>query len=155
MDDLRNAIALLFRRKGRGELSEKEFVLSASMDLRWFPPRDAQRLLQRGLDANLLASDAGVIRPTFDVAAVDVPRDFAPGPSALDAPPGPGDLFVRIVDAIAGRSGSDRRSVISSVNAVQERMDVELEVAALIAAHRAGVDVGPFLREVERRLGLP
>jgi len=34
MDDLRNAIALLFRRKGRDELSEKEFVLSASMDLR-------------------------------------------------------------------------------------------------------------------------
>src|SRR3990172_5256847 len=163
MDDLRNAIALLFRRKGRDELSEKEFVLSASMDLRWFPPRDAQRLLQRGLDANLLASDAGVIRPTFDVAAVDVPRDCAPGKSALHQPPhpppapapppGPGALFVRIVDAIAGRSGSDRRSVISSVNAVQERMDVELEVAALIAAHRAGVDISPFLREVERRLG--
>ncbi|MGQ0796512.1 MAG: DUF2240 family protein [Methanobacteriota archaeon] len=155
MDELRKAIALLFRRKGRVELSEKEFVLSASMDLRWFPPREAQRLLQSGLEAKLLASEAGVIRPTFDVAAVDVPRDFMPGLSVLDAVPGGGDLFVRIVDAIASRIGSDRRSVISSVNAVQERMDVELEVAALIAAHRAGVDVGPFLQEVERRLVPP
>ena len=41
MDELRDAIALLFKRKGRDELSEREFVLSASMDLRWFPPRDA------------------------------------------------------------------------------------------------------------------
>src|SRR3989441_11397846 len=54
MDELRDAIALLFKRKGRDELSEREFVLSASMDLRWFPPRDAQRLLQLGLETKLL-----------------------------------------------------------------------------------------------------
>src|SRR6266436_4863855 len=78
LDELRDAIALLFKRKGRDELSEREFVLSASMDLRWFPPRDAQRLLQIGLETKLLESHEGTIRPGFDVSSVDVPRDSVP-----------------------------------------------------------------------------
>src|SRR3989442_10973414 len=59
MEELRDAIALLFKRKGRDELSEREFVLSASMDMHWFPPRDAQRLLQLGVETNLLESQVG------------------------------------------------------------------------------------------------
>jgi len=136
-------------------MSEKEFVLSASMDLRWFPPREAQKLLQRGLETKLLEANAGVLRTTFDVASVDVPRDFTPTPDLLEvSTPVAEDLFVRIVDAIASGTKSDRRNVIAAVNAIQERMDVELEVAALIAARKAGVDVARFLPEVEARLGL-
>lgn len=155
MDELRTAIASLFRRKGRDELSEKEFVLSASMDLRWFPPRDAQRLLQRGLDENLMTVQAGVLRPTFEVAAVDVPRDFTPTPAILAPSVEPReDLFRRIVDAIVARTGAEPRAVIASINRIQERMDVALEVAALIEGHRVGVDPAPFLESVEARLGI-
>jgi hypothetical protein len=155
LEDLRKAIALLFRRKGRDAMSEKEFVLSASMDLRWFPPREAQKLLQRGLETKLLEANAGVLRTTFDVASVDVPRDFTPTPDLLEgSTPVAEDLFVKIVDAIVSGTKSDRRNVIAAVNAIQERMDVELEVAALIAARKAGVDVARFLPEVEARLGL-
>lgn len=155
MDELRNAIALLFKRKGREDLSEKEFVLSASMDLRWFPPRDAQRLLQLGLETKLLESRAGVIRPTFDLASVDVPRDFAPTSAILEvATPVSEDVFLRIVDAIATHTKSDRRNAIALVNAAQERFDVEVEVAALLAARKAGVDVTPYLKDVKARLGI-
>src|SRR5437016_13228704 len=86
MDELRDAIALLFKRKGRDELSEREFVLSASMDMHWFPPRDAQRLLQLGLETKLLESQGGAIRPAFDVSAVEVPRDYVPTSAILDVP---------------------------------------------------------------------
>lgn len=156
MDELRDAIALLFKRKGRDELSEREFVLSASMDLRWFPPRDAQRLLQLGLETKLLESRDGSIRPAFDVSSIEVPRDYVPTASILEVPtPASEDIFVRIVDAIAAKTGTDRKAVIGSVNAVQERMDVELEVAALVAARQTGVDVAPFLARVKSRLGMP
>src|SRR5437870_8496404 len=101
MDELRDAIALLFKRKGRDELSEREFVLSASMDLRWFPPRDAQRLLQLGLETKLLESQGGAIRPAFDVSSIEVPRDYVPTSAILDVPtPASEDVFLRIVDAI-------------------------------------------------------
>ncbi len=156
MDDLQNAIALLFKRKGRDELTEREFVLSASMDLRWFPPRDAQRLLQLGLETKLLESHGGNIRPRFDVTAVEVPTDFIPTVKILDVPtPASEDIFLRIVDAMVAHTKSDRRAVIATVNATQEKMDVEVEVAALIAARQAGVDVAPFLHAVKTRLGLP
>lgn len=156
MDALRDAIALLFKRKGRDELSEREFVLSASMDLRWFPPRDAQRLLQLGLETKLLESRNGAIRPAFDVSAVEVPRDYVPTAEILAAPtPAEEDLFVRLVDAIAAKTASDRKAVIALVNGIQERMDVELEVAALIAARQAGLDVSPYLNQVKTSLRIP
>ncbi len=155
MDDLRYAIALLFRRKGRDELTEREFVLSASMDLRWFPPRDAQRLLQIGLETGLLESHGGNIRPAFDVAAVEVPGDFVPTAKTLDvATPATEDIFVRIVDAMVAHTKSDKRTVIAAINAVQEKMDIEVEVAALVAARQAGLDVAPFLGPVKAHLGL-
>ena len=155
MDDLRYAIALLFKRKGRDELTEREFVLSASMDLRWFPPRDAQRLLQLGLETSLLESHGGNIRPAFPIDSVDVPRDFVPTAKTLEvATPASEDLFLRIVDAIVAHTKSDRRTIIASVNAVQEKMDVDVEVAALVAARQAGLDVAPFLGPVKAHLGL-
>lgn len=126
------------------------------MDLRWFPPRQAQRLLQLGLEANLLRSEEGTIRPAFDVDSVDVPMDYTPTSAILEtSTPASEDVFLGLVDAIAAKTGSDRRTTIASVNAVQERLDVEIEVAALIAARQAGVDVAPFLGAVKARLGLP
>ncbi len=155
MDELRDAIALLFKRKGRDELSEREFVLSASMDLRWFPPRDAQRLLQLGIESKLLESREGTIRPAFDVAGVEVPRDYVPTAAILETPtPAGEEVFLRIVEAIVRKTGADRKAVIAIVNGVQERLDVEVEVAALVAARQAGVDVAPFLEPVKVRLGL-
>ncbi len=155
MDELRDAIALLFKRKGRDELSEREFVLSASMDLRWFPPRDAQRLLQLGIESKLLESREGTIRPAFDVAGVEVPRDYVPTSAILETPtPAGEEVFLRIVEAIAQKTGADRKAVIATVNGVQERLDIEVEVAALVAARHAGVDVAPFIGPVKARLGL-
>jgi len=153
MEPLRDAIALLFKRKGREELSEREFVLSASMDLRWFPPRDAQRLLQIGLETKLLESRDGTIRPSFDVSAIEVARDYVPTAEILSTPtPSEEDLFVRIVDSIAAKTGTDRKSVIRLVNGIQEKMDVDLEVAALVAARQSDVDVAPFLPAAKKKL---
>src|SRR3989442_6981761 len=150
MDELRDAIALLFKRKGRDELSEREFVLSASMDLRWFPPRDAQRLLQLGLETKLLESQGGAIRPAFDVNSVEVPRDYVPTSAILDVPtPASEDVFLRIVDAIAAKTRTDRKSVIASVNGGPEKLDVEVEVAALPAANPIVADAPPYLPAVQ------
>ena len=155
MDELRYAIVLLFKRKGHDELTEREFVLSASMDLRWFPPRDAQRLLQLGLETHLLESHGGNIRPAFPIDSVEVPRDFVPTAKTLEvATPASEDVFLRIVDSLVAHTNSDRRSVIASINGVQDRMDVDVEVAALIAARQAGLDVAPYLGPVKARVGL-
>src|SRR5207244_6158997 len=101
-------------------------------------------------------SHDGTIRPGFDVSKVEVPRDYVPTTAILSTPtPAEEDLFVRIVGGIAAKTGMDRKAVIRRVNEVQEKMDVEGEVAALIAAGQAGVDVAPFLPAVRARLQMP
>src|SRR5437879_10621624 len=156
MEELRDAIALLFKRKGRDELSEREFVLSASMDMHWFPPRDAQRLLQLGLETKLLESRGGAIRPAFDVSAVEVPRDYIPTSAILDISTAVSeDVFLRIVDAIVAKTKTDRKSLIAPGNAAQEKLDVDGAVPALVAARQAGVAGTPLSPAAHRRLETP
>ena len=63
------------------------------------------------------------------MTSIEVPRDFAPTASVFETPtPVAEDLFVAIVDAIAARTGSERRAVIANVNAIQDRLDVDVEV---------------------------
>jgi len=82
--------------------------------------------------------------------------DYTPTPAILETPtPVSEDIFLRLVDAIATKTGADRRTTIAAVNAIQERMDVEIEVAALIAARQAGLDVGALVPAVKARLGVP
>ncbi len=125
------------------------------MDLRWFPPRDAQRLLQLGLESKLLESHEGTIRPAFDVATVEVPRDYVPTAAILETPTPTGEgVFLMIVEAMARKTAADRKAIVAIVNGVQERLDVDVEVAALVAARQAGVDITSFVAPVKARLGL-
>jgi hypothetical protein len=78
MSDLQRSIVLLFRRKGKETLTEKEFVFSASMDLRWFSPKEAQRLLDLGISGGYLQRKNGSVVPTFDTSVSEVPLDYKP-----------------------------------------------------------------------------
>src|SRR5436309_15681124 len=110
------------------------------MDMHWFPPRDAQRLLQLGLETKLLESQGGAIRPAFDVSAVEVPRDYVPTSAIIEVSTlASEDVFLRIVYAISAKTRTERTSDISSVNAVHERLDVEVEVSGIVAAIELGV----------------
>ena len=152
MEELKKAIAFLFRKKGRDAMTETDFVMSASMDLRWFLPKEAQRLLQICVDAKLLAMTDGKLTPSFDVASVDVPLDYAPQPSLLDTRVGAADLFLKILDRILSVSRLEKKQAISMVNTTQGELDVEVEVAALVVARNLGVDVSDLLDEVEGRV---
>jgi hypothetical protein len=151
MEELKRTLALLFRRKGRDRLTEKEFVFSASMDLRWFSPKEAQRLLRLGLEARLLEAEDGELRPTFDVDGMVIPLDFVPSGEVLATPPPSGDdLLASLVAHIVAATGRDRKDVVAKVNEVQEEMDVDVEVAALLGGMAMGADMTSFLDAVEQ-----
>jgi hypothetical protein len=147
MEDLKTTVAFLFKRKGRTSLSEKEFVFSASMDLRWFSPKDAQKLLDISIKKGLLSLKDGRLRPTFDLDEAEVPLDFAPSAEVLKEGE---DLFKRMVDEISSASGRPSREVVSRINTIQARMGIYGEVAALLAGREMGVDMRPFIDDVDR-----
>ncbi len=142
MSELQDTIALLFRRKGKQVLTEKEFVFSASMDLRWFSPKDAQRLLDVGLTGGYLQRKNGDVFPTFDCSVTDVPLDYRPSKTVLDqAAKRQTDLFSEIVDRIVKAKSVSKREVVSKVNKKQELLGIDVEPAVLLVASDYGVSV--------------
>ncbi|MEE9237064.1 MAG: DUF2240 family protein [Thermoplasmata archaeon] len=149
MEDLKRTIAILFKRKGRASLTEREFVFSASMDLRWFPPKEAQKLLDLSLKMGLLSLEEGKLRPSFDVEALNNLLDFSPTAEILKEEH---DLFHRMVEAIAETSGHLRKEIVSRINVVQAQMGIYVEAAALISGQASGVDMENFYAQVEKLL---
>jgi len=142
MSELQRSIALLFRRKGKDLLTEKEFVFSASMDLRWFSPKEAQRLLDVGITGGLLQKKNGNIVPTFDTSSVEVPLDYKPGKDIFEHVPNmPRDFFSEIVDRIVRTKSVPKREVVSRVNKKQELLGIDVEPAALLVASDYGLSM--------------
>jgi len=142
MSDLQNSIVLLFRRKGKEFLTEKEFVFSASMDMRWFSPKEAQKLLDLGLTGGYLQKKNGNIVPTFDFHGINVPLDFKPTKAVLEQEPkARQDLFSEIVDKIVKSKAVPKREVVSRVNKKQELLGIDVEPAALLVASDYGIFV--------------
>ena len=153
-EELKSGVALIFRRKAKDLLTEKEFVFSASMDLRWFNYTDAMKFLELAISHNILKREGKAVLPTFDHRKLELPATFRPSPDLLKGAPGGGGaketVFMRIVDVIARTSRQDRSSVISRINKKRELLRVDAEVLALLVAREDGIDIAPFMDEAEK-----
>ena len=153
MSELEVALAQVFRRKGKSKMPEKDFVFAVSLDFRWFTPKEAQRLLELGIAADLLAVEGGMVRPNFDYKAVDIPKGYEPASELLQKPAEPKGLFLKIVEAVAAHTGTPTKDLIALVNRTQDEMGIDIEVAALVVARQYGMDVSEHLDSVEEGLG--
>jgi hypothetical protein len=147
MEELMTCLALVFKRKGKSVLAEKELVFSVSMDYRWFTPKEAQRLLEIGLKNGLLIRTDGLIKPTFDYKKVEIPINFRPSKRVLEEVREEPSLFSTILNRIA-IAGIPRREAVAKINKIQEKLGVDVEVAALAYAKEAGVNINDLFDEV-------
>ena len=150
MDELRTAAAAFFRNRGKNVVTENEFRMTVSMDLRWMLPSDAGKLLSLLLDAKHVEKDGDYLRPSFDVRGVDVPLGFRPSAGILDTKvpkekiAAPADDLLSELMTKAGALSIDRKTFIVSVNAIQKRLNVDIEVAALIMLREKGADISCY-----------
>jgi hypothetical protein len=152
MGNIEQVLALIFRRKGKGVLSEKEFVFSASIDYRWYTPKEAQRLLELGLERKLLVKTDGFVRPAFDYRKVEVPPDLRPGKGILEEEPVELPLFSIMVSRIASSSGMSKREVVARINKLQERLEVEVEAAGLVLARELHISMDDLLSRAKEEI---
>lgn len=142
MSELQKSIAALYRIKGKDTLTEREFVFSASMDLRWFNARDAQKLLDAGLTGGYLERRNGSLLPTFDFTNLDIPVDYKPTKEVFEESIRPSrDLFSEIVDKIVRAKSVPKREVVSKVNRKQELLGIDVEPAVLLVASDYGISL--------------
>jgi hypothetical protein len=146
LEGLKKAIAVLFLRKGKDTLTEKEFVFSASIDMRWFSPKAAQRLLDLSLRLNLISKSNGDLRPNFDLDGISVPMDFKPGEDILEA--GVEDVFASILERLK-QSAINQEELIKGIDDYADKFGIEREVAAIMLGKELGIDLEAFHSHVE------
>ena len=147
MEELRKAVAQIFRHAGKDSLDEKEFKLAASMGLSWFSPAEAMQLLKTAKEAGFVEKRGKKVVPTFEVQKLEVEPGFKPTKKVLELPETP--LFIKVVDAIVKATGQDRTQVVAKINKKQADLKVDVRVVALMVARDAEVDITPFLDEAE------
>lgn len=179
MSELQKTVTVVFNRKGKKLLSEREFINALFFELKWADPtgagrieaKEAQRILEAAMRKGLLELSEGYVKPTFDLKAVEVPLNYKPtrdllkelgevGPAPVPAPATaqsdkraePLPVFSVLIDDIAAKSGWNKRDVVSRINKVVERLSVDAEVAALLIGKDVGVDVGKYLLEVKEEV---
>lgn len=149
MEELKRTIAVLFRRKGKGSITEKEFVFSASIDLRWFSPKAAQKLLDIALQLNLISRRNGELSPNFNIEDIHVPLEFKPTEDILNIQEE--SLLSRIISKLS-ESKLERRDLVARINALQKRFGVDIEIAALILGNDLGMDMKELISIVEEKV---
>ena len=91
MGELDKTVAIVFKRKGKSLLSEREFINTILFDLRWSDPGkspkitavDAQKILDAAKVAGLLTINEGALKPTFDYKAIDIPLNYQPSKAVI------------------------------------------------------------------------
>ena len=134
---LKRAVAAPFREDGSRELGESAFVVALSLDRDWFSPDQAKRLVDVAASEGLLDRTDGHVRARFDPAAVELPEGFEPGEAILRER----STFERVLDALV-EAGHEKQDAVAAVNGLQSELAVSVEAAAVLYAHRQGIDVG-------------
>lgn len=134
---LRTAVAAPFRESGGTEMGESAFVVALSLDRDWFSPDQAKRLVDVAASEGLLEREDGQLNTAFDPQVVDVPEGFEPDESILRER----STFERVLGALV-EAGEDKQSAVAAINGLQSELAITVEAAAVLYAHRNGVDVG-------------
>ena len=133
---LRTAVAAPFREAGATQMGESAFVVALSLDRDWFSPDQAKRLVDVAASEGLLRRDDGTLNATFDPQSTDVPEGFEPDESILRKR----STFERVLGALV-EAGEDKQQAVAEINGLQSELAVTVEAAAVLYAHRRGIDI--------------
>ncbi|MCQ2070967.1 MAG: DUF2240 family protein [archaeon] len=162
-DELITCAAALFRIKGKDVLTEKEFTLTASIDLKWVSNKSASILMNRMVDGGILVKKNGLLKPGMDFSTVPVPIAYTPSqelknslsapaetpekPRTVEKREDPADMFPELMD-IAMEHGIEKRTFVPECNSVKKKLGVNMCTAALLVLRDAGVDIGGLTARV-------
>ena len=152
MGELETSLAVLFKRKGKNVITDTEFIFTVSFDFRWFTPKEAQALLDVAIKRGLLTRTEEFLKPNFDYKDVEasalVPTEQG-GPERRQG----GDVPLRPAHpSISDKGGLKKRDAVARVNRTQERLGVDVEVAAVVVAKDLGIDVSAYLEPVKKEI---
>jgi hypothetical protein len=142
-------IAAPFRHTRKEQLKKNEIVYYLAFERGWMNIEQANLLLARAKEEGLIAYEADMIRPLFDVQSIEIPLGFKPSASVFRK----SDPQEELMQRIAGQRNMPLTLVVAEMNAIiSKEFDghIRPEGAIIILAKRHGVDCSdllPALRE--------
>jgi hypothetical protein len=142
-------IAAPFRHTRNEQLKKNEIDYYLAFERGWMNIEQANLLLARAKEEGLIAYEADMIRPLFDVQSIEIPLGFKPSASVFRK----SDPQEELMQRIAGQRNMPLTRVVAEMNAIiSKEFDgyIRPEGAIIILAKRHGVecsDLLPALRE--------
>jgi hypothetical protein len=152
---LKQVIASLFKRKNSAVVPANDLELLASMELRWFDPADARKLVELAVSQNLLEETETGLKTKFEIDSIEIPLGFKPPKDLLTALElSKESLFMQLVNQISLDSGIEPNQIIADINDKQSKFQeyLTLEVIALLYGKEKEVDVDKFIPEIKSKL---
>jgi len=145
-------IAFLFKRSGKSKLKESEIYLPLSLELGWFPTKDARQFIEYAIKQKLLTKKEGLLTPSFDVEKIDIPVGFSPSKSTFNVEESKveEDVFQKIVNRIIEKTNHTYEEIIKEIKQIQEEKKIIPEVAALLLAKEFNIYVEDSFDAVEK-----
>jgi len=152
MDDLRTALAIIFKLKGKDHLTANEIIMSASMDHHWFDPENAKKLVALAKELRLIRLDGDAYTPNYNYRTIEPTLDFSPGVEMLEREYPRESIFPRMLNEITSKYEITRQEFMKQVNRKKEKTGTDIEVATLLVLSEMRLEFEHFIPEVEREL---
>ncbi len=173
-NEIQTCAAAFFRTSGKDVTTADEFVMSASLELKWMAPSKAKKLLALLENEGAVQCKNGYVRLSPDLQGIDLPMAYKPSadlialldkpivpkpaaakpaepkpaePKAVEKAPEIKDSFHVLMD-VAVDAGIPRRDFIQNSNKIQRSLGIDIGAASLIALRDGGVDIGPYVDAV-------
>jgi len=161
-NELKTCIAAVFLNRGKDVLTTKEFAMYVSLDLRWMPVKDSYNLMAVLSDKKMIEISGDYLRPAIDLSSVSVPVAYRPNEKLLGllssykataktVTAGSEELFPQLI-GVAVDSGANKGKFVSECNRISKTLNVDMEVAAMLALRELNVDISPYMDAVSEQI---
>ena len=152
---LHQTFASLYKRKGKDVIKAKDLELLASMELRWFEPAEARKLVAYALSFGVIEDTGDGLKTIFVLDSVEIPLGFRPPENLLSSLAHDEEsLFMQLVNQISISTNLDPEKVIAEINTNQAESNdyLTLEVLAILYGKSKGVDLDKYIPRAKSKL---
>jgi len=150
-------VAFLFKRSGKEKLKLSELYLPLSMDLKWFPPKQAKDFVKRAVEQKLLVKKGGSLKPTFDCEKIIIPVGFQPSKQSLEekkerVKKEKRDMMKIIINRVVEKTDLIEQDVVEKIKAVEKEKNITSEAATLLVGKEYDIPLEDCFEEIEDKI---
>ena len=154
---VKQVISFIFKRSGKKQISESDIYLTLSMELKWCPPHVAKSFVSEIEKASLIINEKEMISPSFNIDKISIPIDFRPSPDFFEEYKAEINKNQKIdidqlLELIQQNLNLSKEQLTDAINLIQKEKMVNENVAILLLAKKANINIDPYLTEIEHML---